>query len=57
MTTIPEVEPNKTYEYHDGAMGHNIENYHSFKDKFLRLIKAGWITFNGQEIYKDNTKG
>jgi hypothetical protein len=26
-------EPNQTYEYHDGAMRHNIENCHSFKDK------------------------
>jgi hypothetical protein len=33
------------YDYHSGADGYNIENFHAFKDKLLQLIKEGWITF------------
>jgi hypothetical protein len=40
-------EPNHTCEYHNKAMGHNIENYHYSKDKLFQLIEARQITFEG----------
>jgi hypothetical protein len=36
-----------TYEYHAGAVGHNIHTCSAFKKRLMHLIKAGWITFEG----------
>lgn len=38
-------EPDLTCEYYGDTSRHNIEDFHTFKDKFLQFIKAEWITF------------
>jgi hypothetical protein len=42
-------EPNKTCEYHDGEIRHNIKNCHSFKEKLLQLIKAEHVTLRAKK--------
>jgi hypothetical protein len=32
---------NQSSDYHDGAMGHNIKNFHSFKENLVQLIEDG----------------
>lgn len=34
------------YDYHVVVVGHSIENYLAFKNKFSPLIKHGWISFD-----------
>ena len=37
--------PNATYVYHGGVLGHSIEQCVAFKHKVQSLIDAGWLTF------------
>jgi len=37
--------PNPTYAYHGGVLGHSIEQCMTFKHKVQSLIDAGWLMF------------
>ena len=37
--------PNTTYAYHGGVLGHSIEQCVAFKHKVQSLIDVGWLTF------------
>ena len=47
-------KPDLTYEYHSGAVGHNIHTCSAFKKRLIHLIKVGWITFNGTPSMSSN---
>jgi hypothetical protein len=50
-------KPDQKYEYHTGAIRHNIDNYLNFKVKLFHLIKLGWIKFDrSQNASNMNTK-
>ncbi|KAL5146658.1 hypothetical protein HKD37_06G016460 [Glycine soja] len=46
QSPFPEwYNPNTTYAYHGGVLGHSIEQCVAFKHKVQSLIDVGWLTF------------